>query len=399
MPVDLSRIGLEGIETAQRTMNSIAARKSQEIEDFVKLGTYEREEQDRAIDEAALNNAMAIAEGRGVDISSAAATPEDFGEFFDTLGTQYLKAGAAKRGKEFIEAGIDYRKKSAEVDAADDEAAQTRLENMKFAADWVAQNIGENDSEYQLFLSNLQNPDNPVAEILGRDNIEVLNKSEWTPELSNYFRSKALSIKDQATLELTARSHNRMERSLDNTERYRSALLELSNARLEEQRRANELRNKESGPDVGKAATNAEIGTAKSAILNTVKGLEGVAPEKGTPEEAALGHMAEDVAARAKVIVAENKGLTYAEAVNQAVSEAETAGDFSIIETRTKRAFGILPDSVARKGAYQKRGRSPENPINLPTGDEKSVRKRLVKGRYYQTPMGVLKWNGSSFDQ
>lgn len=394
MPVDLSRVGLEGIETAQQTLNAIEARKASEVNRLVEMGEFEREERDRQIDQEALTNAMTIAKGQGVDISAPDATAEDFGTFFDILGTRYAEAGAPKRAKEFIEAGIDYRKKAAEVDAADDEAAKVRLDNMFNAADWVARNIGENESEYQLFLSNLDDPDNPVGDILGRDNVEVLKQTPWSPDLSNFFRSKALSVKDQAQLEMTARGQARMERSLENTEQYRNAMLRLGNARLEEQRRATTLRQKESGPDVGKASTNAEIGTAKSVIFNTVKVLEGQTPDsvKGSPLETAVNAMAEDVAARAKMIVAENKGLTYAEAVNQAVGEAEAAGEFGIIEPAVETGwFDFAKDKPAKVG-YKRRGRTPDNPIPLPQD-----RKKWVRGRYYEFNGKVGKY-GEDFE-
>lgn len=397
MPVDMSRFGLEGIETAQRTLNSEAARESQRIQDFIKMGEFENTEQDRAIDEQALNNAMEIAKGNGLTLEGPEASAEDFGQFFDTLGTQYLKAGAAKRGTEMITAGMEYRKKAADVDKADDDANKVRLDNMITAGDWVARNIGENESEFKLFLSQLDDPGNPVAAILGPENVQALNNAEWSPDLANFFRSKALSIKDQATLELTAQGHRRQEQANEDTEAYRSALLELNRANLEERRRENARKEKVEGTDVGKAATNAEIGSAKSIIINNVKALNGTAPEEGTPAETALNNMAEDIVGRAKIILSENKGVTFDEAVNQAVGESEAAGDFSILEDRTERF--LLPDKVTQRPAYQKKGRTAENPIQLPTGEPAVVRKKLVKGRYYTTPMGVLKWNGSSFDQ
>lgn len=98
MPVDLSRIGLEGIETAQRTLNAIEARKASQVAREVEMGKFQREEADRQLDELALNNARSIAEGRGIDLSDPNTSAEDLGEFLGLASEQYFAAGAPKRG-------------------------------------------------------------------------------------------------------------------------------------------------------------------------------------------------------------------------------------------------------------------------------------------------------------
>lgn len=400
MPVDLSRVGLEGIETAQRTLNSIAARESQAQQDALAMRKAELEEQDRALDQLAMQNTMSILEGRGINVNDPTATTEDFGELFDTLGTQYLKAGAPKRGKEFIEAGIDYRKKQSDIDKAEDDQEKVRLDNMITAGSWVAQNIGENESEYALFLAQLEDPENPVGGILGADNVKVLKETPWSPDLVNFFKSKAISIKDQAQLALTERGHRRQEQSLANTESYRKSLLQINQANLDERRRENARKEKVGGNKIDKAPTGDERKTAQRALVTTIKALDGVMPEDGTPEYEAVLHMTDDVVGRAKTILAENKGLTFPEAVEQAVAESEAAGDFSILEKPIESwmPFGF-GDSVEKRGSYKRKGTTADNPIPLPQGDATTVRKKLVKGRFYNTPMGALKWNGTSFDQ
>src|SRR5690606_37314051 len=143
--------------------------------------------------------------------------------------------------------------------------------------------------------------------------------------------SKAVSIKDQANLALSERRVVNAETATENARRTAAANLQIAEGRLKEQQRANTLREKTDGPNVGKAATNAEVATAKTVIKNTVKALEGVTLAEGTPEEASFNHMAEDIVGRAKILVSENKGITFPEAVEQAVMKSEAAGDYKTL--------------------------------------------------------------------
>lgn len=399
MPVDLSRIGLEGIETAQRTLNSMQARESAAIEDMVKLGTYQQKEKELALDQWASQELSNIAVGDGSTTSGVVNDDTDFADLFDRIGSRYIAGGAPKRGVEMIEAGMKLRSDRADLEKTGYDTDKVRLENISKTADWVANNIGDNESEFKLFLSQLDNPNNAfIRNNIGEENIEVLKNTPWSPDLANFFKSKAISIKDQANLGLAERRALNAEKATANSARIAEANLQIAEARAREQKRTNDLREREMGSNVGKPSTNAEIATAKSVILNTVKALEGADIESAELKPS-IDHMAETVAGRAKVIVSENKGITYAEAVEQAVMESEAAGDFASIEVATSRLFGLLPDKKETKADYKRNRYNRDKPATLPKGDPKTVASKLVRGQFYQTPMGVLRWNGTDFDE
>lgn len=386
MPVDLSRIGLEGIETAQRTLNSMAQREALTSQTVIAEAEEARAAEDREIDKWAAGALDSIGRGTGVPGDhgiSLGEVDDDPAAVFNAIGERYLRAGAPKRGKEFIEGGIDLRKKIADTDKVRDDKEKVRLDNMFEAGSWVAQNIGENEAEYAVFLSQLEDPNNPVASIIGADNVAVLKNTPWSPELTNYFRSKALSIKDQASLALTERGHSRQETALNNTEAYRKQLIALNNANLEERRKEAARKAKADGPSVSSAPTGPERDSAYTAILQNVKIFNGVAPNKGTPERTALDSMTDDVASRAKQLVKENKGLLFNEAIEQAVGEAELAGDFAILEPAEEGflGFGAKP----AKTDYKRRGKDAKNPLPLP-----SSKAELIPGRYYKSADGTV---------
>lgn len=402
--VDLSRGILPGLQVADQLRNSRAARESQAQADMIALSNFEREQELEAIEAEAFQSLGSIVAGEGGKNTRVAELEGDaeIGDKLIALGNRVGKAGFSKRAQELLEAGLDAKKKVADTEKTYLDADDKRLEVMTETADWVARNLGENESEFRLFQSMLSNPQNAhIRRNLGEEHVAILENMEWSPELANYFRSKALSIKDQADLALRGRAADRQEKSAADTETYRAALLDINRGNLQERRNENARKAKADGGDVSKVGTPGEIASARAVIMNTVQALEGAARnDKGEIADPlvadAISHMAENVVGRAKELIAENKGFTFDQAVEQAVMEAETAGDFEVIEPVVRAWRSDIPQ---KPGKYKRKGMSTDNPIELPDGDAAAVAKKLVKGRYYNTPMGVLKWNGSSFDQ
>ena len=391
MPVDLSRVGLEGIETGQRTLNSIAARESQALQDRIKLGEFEREEAELALDRLAVDNAKKIMAGEGRDITSPEATEDDMARFLALAGSNLAAAGAPKRGKEMMEASLDLLKKRADINKTADDHAKVRLDNMVKASDYMYQMLSDslNESEYQFNLANI--PDD-IAQILGPENVETLKNTPWSPELIDYFKTKALSVKDQAQLELQARGQRRAEQTAEDARRFREIALNLQKRRVEAAERAEAAARKAGGNAISKAPTGDERKTAEAIIANIIEA------DGGKLDDASAFHLVEDVISEAKQLVAESPGLTFGEAVTRAAMAAKGRGDFEV--TLQWRGLGPIDFTdkkpVARQ--YKPQGRSKETPAPLPKGTPDQIKGSLVKGRYYQTAKGILRWNGSAFD-
>lgn len=397
MPYDIAAATDRMIRTQEDVQTARAARASAAQADMISLANFQNEEAQRQIETEAFQRLSSSMKGDGVSTGQPGGEDADFGELFERLGTAMYSAGAPKRGEELIKAGIDYRKKTADVQNTENSAHKTRLEGMVKAGDYMYNALAsaQNENEYRQIFRTL--PDE-ILNILGPENIDYLANADWSPDLQAYLRDRALSVKDQANLVLQERRVVNAETATENARQNAAALRALSEGHLKEQKRANDIKEKAGGTNLGAAATNTEIASAKAIILDSVKALQG-ADTKNEDVSRALDHMSEDVVGRAKQIISENKGVTFNEAVTQAVMEAEAAGDFSII-TETKSHWFSPDETITRPGKYQRRGTRQDNPLPLPTGkDEAAIAKRLVKGRYYQTPMGTLRWNGSSFDE
>ena len=393
MAINLSQGILPGLQVADQLRNSAVARAAQEQKSMIELGQYEQEQAQLDAEAEAFQSLGSIMSGNGrpgAGSSLLEQEDQDWGETFTSIGARLAKAGFGKRGQELIEAGIDYQKKAADIEETGADTDAKRLEVMNTTADWVARNLGESESEFNVFRSMLKDPRNAhIRENLGEDNVAILENMEWSPDLVNFFRSKALSIKDQATLALSERGHQRLEQAAADTETYRNALLSINRANLEERRLDRIRKEKDGGPNIGTAASASEVATAKSVVLNSVSALKGLTIEGEV--EVAFNHMLESIAGQAKAIVAQNKGVTYAEAVEQAAMEAEAAGDFEIIEASSPKWFGLSSETT-RTPKYERKGTSREKPLPLP--EDKS---KWVRGRFYERN-GKIGQYGTDFE-
>lgn len=410
MAVDLSRGILPGLQVADDLRNSRALRESKAQEDMIALAEFEKaqaaEQLDRDLAAQALSEVGSIARGEGRQTTGTLVDEEiDPADFMSRLGQLYMQAGATKKGKEFLEAGISYIDKVSQVSKRQQDEQQTRLENISKAAGYMYNALGtaENDSEFRQIFNELPSD---IAQILGAENVEALGKMEWSPDLQNYLRARSLSTKQQADIALAERRVENAETATENARRIGEANTLINRQRLEEQRLERLRKEKADGPKAANAPTNAQLTAVRDKLRISVRALENVSwNDKGYPTDAEVANsfdaMAQDIASEAQRIVSENRGvMTFAEAVDQAILEAEANGDFEIIEAVTRPWF--LPDSDQKPGKYRRKpraGRSLDNPLPLPTGSEEEIAGKLKAGRYYSTPMGTLRWNGSSFDE
>lgn len=393
MAVDLSRMGLEGIETGQRTLNSIATRRSQEVQDSIAMAEEARKNDELALDQLATQQASKIMLGEGVDITSPDASEDDMAKFMALTGSRLMSAGAPKRGKEMVEGALDLVKKRADINKAHDDAQQTRLENMEKAGKFMYEMLAdsENESEYKFNLANLPEE---IVNILGPENVEQLRQSPWSPEMQAFLKDKALSTYQQATLAMQAQNFRRLDqRAADAAFASREAIA-IAWARHKESVRANAVKEKAGGSKIATAPTTDERRAAKAAILQNVEGLEFTSDMK--EDDPQLQAAIDDIVGSAKQLLNQNQGLSFADAVNRAVLEADAAGDFTTI--RNFRDFGLFQTEGKKTTTYKRKGATKQTAMDLPSGTADVVRGQLKTGRYYKTKAGVLMWNGSEFE-
>ena len=201
MPVDLSRIGLEGIESAQQTLDAIANRK-------IALGTEAREQQEfdieqreRQLEAEAFSNLASGVAGDGVKTGSGLTIDAtDPASMMIAAGTKLLGAGAPRRGQDLLKAGMDFMDKKSGINKRQHDVQKTRLDNIQTAAQYMYDVFNDSANENELAFNMGQVPPE-IQEILGADNFEQLKNMPYSDELRLFFRYKALSTKEQATLD------------------------------------------------------------------------------------------------------------------------------------------------------------------------------------------------------
>ncbi len=382
MPVDLSMIGLKGIQVGQDTLNSIAQREAVAAQTAMQQGAFDRENQALELDRLAVQYAKNIMAGEGRSVDSASSTEDDMARFMALTGAQLASAGAPKRGAEMMEASLDLTKKRADIDKVADDASKVRLEGMIKAGDYMYEMLSDsmNESEYQFNLANI--PED-VQQILGPDNIATLKNTPWSPELVDYFKTKALSVKDQATLEMSAQGHRRQEQAATDLSTYRETTVKIAKQRADAADRAQAAADKARGNNVSKAATGDERKTAEAAIGSLIEG-------DAELDDPSLFHLVEDVVGEAKQLVNDSPGLTFSEAVNRAALSAQARGDLQVVTDF--RDWGLFRTGETKTKTYKPKGKSKEAPAPLP--DDKS---KWVKGRYY-TKNGKVGQYGTDFE-
>lgn len=387
MPVDLSMVGLKGIEAGQNTLNAIANREALAAQTRIAEGTFDREEAELQLERDAVANAKKIMAGEGRTVGGPTSTEEDMARFLALSGEQLAAAGAPKRGGELITQSLDLIKKKGEISKQDDDQAKVRLENMVKGSNYMYEMLSDsmNESEYQFNLANIP-PE--IVKIIGPENVETLRNTPWSPELIDYFKTKALSVKDQAQLEMQAQGHRRAEEIAADAKTFRALTYNLSKQRVDAAERERVAREKASGGNVSKAPTNDERTVVRGAIAE-------VLPEMGFAIEAKedsldLMGAINDLTGEAKQLLADSPGLNFTEAANRVVLAAKARGDFEVLQNY--RDFGLFRTEGSRETRYKAKGKTREAPAPLP-----SDKSKMVRGRFYEANGKVLQY-GTDFE-
>lgn len=399
MAVDLSMVGLRGLEQARQTLNDQATRDlvaEQAREQKIENDLAEKENE---IQQQALDYLNGIATGRVKPSDSDLLGDPDFDSQatpLERIGRRMIDMGAVNRGSEYLKAGIDIRKKEDEMLTAKETREKTRLDNIISTASIVSKTIGvaRNESEWRYGLAQLKKmPD--VVKILGEDQFAALEGMEFDPDVVKYFNDQAMTAKERADLDLRAMGEARQQRSAVELAEYRSSLLDINNANLEERRRENDLKQKEGGAKADTGPTEAQVKSAKAAVANVI--FQGKVPPKESQEYVAFEAGAQSIAARAQAMVRENKGLTWNEAVQRATTESQAAGDWSTLKVLMDHKFlGVRyrQTTEERGRQFKDRGSNPLDAIPMPAS-----KNQLKTGAYYITSRGIAKWNGSAFEK
>lgn len=388
MPVDLSQIGLTGIEAADKSAESAVTR----LFNLAQTQKVDLENQQTQTDinldkQAAAALAKAARGGADPDASQFFKGQDENGSSaapLETVADIMLRGGSIKRGSDLLVAASTIRRNEALNDKDKIDGAKAKVETVLKVADAVSQTIGraQNESEWRYGLAQLRK-----NQILPEEQLAQLEQMDYNPDVVAYLNDQALTAYQKAQLDLTGTRNEVDRRQADERIANANRLTAIAGARLKLAQQA-AARAEKSGK-VATAPNSDELKSARTAIVNQVF--------KGTAPDTAEGKLAMDagaaaVASRTQALLRENKSLDFDTAQNRAIIESQAAGDWEV----ATETHWFKPDEEKITGYGQ--GKTPATALTLPqTTDGKPDPSKLVKNKYYITSKGKAKWTGSDF--
>lgn len=385
MPVDLSRIGIEGMEAADARANNAVARLSTAAQTQKTNIENQIAARDIALDQKAAAVLADIKSGKiKQDVTSLFGDTNDDSSArpLEIVGDVLLSGGAIKRAIDALKEASNIRRDESLNARAEFENAKDQVDTVLKTANAVAQTIGvaRNESEWRYGLSQLREHG-----IMPEEQLSALEGMDYDEDVVAYLNEQAISAYNRAQLQMTSSRDAVNKRQADSRIANSRALTQIAQGRLKLAQEA-AARAAKNGKSVN-APTTDQRKAAEAAIVNQVfKGK----PPTTADQKAAMAAGVQAVAARAQALVRENKALDYDTALNRAIIESQAAGDW---EETTEGALWWKEDKVSFG-----KGRTPATAITLPqTAEGKPDATKLKKGKFYITAKGTARWNGKAF--
>lgn len=386
MPVDLSKVGIEGLESFSQRQYMDA--QANHLNELAKSSEFEREETEKmnAIAQQAMGDIGSNKRRVGFSEGDAAEQMDSLAQPLEVLSDAFLRAGIVKQGSKLASDASEIRKREADMQQNKSLDRQRQLENIMKGSQIVASTIGiaQNEDEWRQGLKEVE-----ASGLIEEGLMEQLKQMPFDPKVAAYFRARAISAADQARLDMTAQS-------MQDTEEYRAATLaqrDRTERRQEAERQ--DIKNYRErmiklagGKSAGTAIpTENELKQTRTLLKHEIFKDVDLDDEVNANE---LNAAALSITSRAKEKVRENKALTWETALQQAIIESQASGRFETIEgSEGLFGFGKEPKKVK----FGNDGKSAETAIPIP-----SKKTEMKKGKYYITSQGRALWNGTEFE-
>lgn len=393
MPVvDLSKIGLEGMESFATRMQQQA--QSRLMQQQAAEGEFKLQQSQalQAVADEAANEFATLGQRKPlkVDAESIGANAESTGSPLRFYAGKFAAAGFPEQAADMLKAASEIDNKESEILRRDEQNQTERVERILKGAKAVSSIFGnvQNQSEldFQIRRAEKLNQDSG-AEVIPLQVIDMLKTNGYDPDVIQMLNEQALEYSDRARLEQQAveedgRNRRAMVTASQNQEKIR--LQQIRDKQQEDHRRY--LR-KAGGAGKGSAnlPTQQEIGAAETVLRTGVM--------KGAPKKSdAVSRAALYVAETARQMVKDNPAISYEVALERASVQAEAAGMIEV----SPGSQGILGFGAESPSAKFDRNAGAKRP---PIGrDGKVDASKLKVGERYILDSGeVGKFNGKGF--
>lgn len=212
--------------------------------------------------------------------------------------------------------------------------------------------------------------------------VQLLASKPYDPAYVQGLVSHAISAKDAATQKLNMVKFQATQ-DYHQQELAQRQSLETQKEAAAASREATRLRAEKSGKPVG-SPTTSDMAVAEGAIKNSLPGID--------PDT--LSSVMPDVAARAKALVAQNKGMDMSTASYRAIQELKDSGQLTQNTTNTKTFMSPLAGEDKTATKYTVKGNTPKDALP----DPGTAQGRIV-GKYYNVNGQVRQWLGTGVGQ
>jgi hypothetical protein len=388
MPVDLSKIGLEGQESFYSRMESAARTRAMDVNSEAQaFETVQSQRLQQLSDVAAakLNSVVNRDDSADDDVSIDGSEVQSSADPLAIAADVFMRGGAPKMGMDLMKAASEIQKREADIRNDQVLAKQRKLENIIKGADIAGRALGkaQNQSEWDAGLRVVED-----SGIIEPHLMEQLRKIPYDPNVAAYFLDQAISASDKARLDMAQAQMDSTNARAAVVASQTSRRIQLQEIRDKETTRHNRAVEKAGG---GKAVVTApserELKSTRALLKTTLFN-----DTEADPEE--LNSASEYVATQAKQIIKENDAIDWTTAVQQATMRAQQSGVFSDVPG-TSGFFGLggKPAKVGFDPSAAFDGKSPAGAMAMP-----ATKSALKKGAFYITAKGRAKWNGSAFE-
>lgn len=273
----------------------------------------------------------------------------------------------------------DARQNALKIAAANSSQLAGNLKNMQSQAELVGQHMqGVNSQDsYDQAINQM------AVEGMPKQELDILRNHPYDPNFVNQLVTHASTVNQMATQKLNALKLQSTNDWHKQELAARKQLETQKEAAAAAQKAAAE-RNSKNGQTT--APSNADIDSASAAVRQTL--YQGAKPPD--EDKDMVNSLTSDVAARAKQLVKQNRGMDMATASYQALQELQASGQLKKVTTNTKTFMHPFTGENNTNTSYAPKGISSADAMK----DPGSPSQRVV-GRWYQTPQGPRQWLGT----
>lgn len=291
------------------------------------------------------------------------------------ISNRAQRAGAVKEATGAITAAGQLIQRRAAAERATAQAEKAQIEGKIKLNDTFANMLGgvtnqsTLDAANQLYQQAFGEPSPLAGQPFNPGKVKALQES-------------TLSSKDRLNAQLRQVEERGRNWGRSITERHNRETEAIQRLEHERRERADTQRAKNGGKGVGKPSSG-DLAEADLLLKTNQPDLSGDGKKLAS----------QSIASRAMELMRANRGLGRDEAMNQAYNEEVSQGSF---ETGPKMV-GDFEVPFTKRTTFTRTG-TREKPLPIPAGDPVEAKKKMRAGKFYQTALGLLRWNGTDYD-